>query len=135
MGWTQNIIMSTCETIMLTSWALIWLCCLLPLYIYHMASRVTYQNISPEVTRKPWRVMSPDAEGRGCHQARRQKILEGGSFDTEGGLGAAQGSQKPLGIWCKILQSSNFQTLHSNFRKALFSITNFLKIFIKFYTN
>ena len=30
-----------------------------------------------------------------------------------------------LGIWCKILQSSNFQTLHSNFRKALFSITNF----------
>ena len=50
---------------------------------------------------------------------------EGGSFDTAGGLGAAQGSQKPLGIWCKILQSSNFQTLHSNFRKALFSITNF----------
>ena len=31
------------------------------LYIYHMASRVTYQNISPEVTRKPWRLMSPDA--------------------------------------------------------------------------
>ena len=58
-------------------------------------------------------------------QARRQKFLEGGSFDTAGGLGAAQGSQKPLGIWCKILQSSNFQTLHSNFRKALFSITNF----------
>ena len=27
-----------------------------------MASRVTYQNISPEVTRKPWRVMSPDAD-------------------------------------------------------------------------
>ena len=26
-----------------------------------MASRVTYQNVSPEVTRKPWRVMSPDA--------------------------------------------------------------------------
>ena len=58
-------------------------------------------------------------------QARRQKFSEGGSFDTAGGLGAAQGSQKPLGIWCKILQSSNFQTLHSNFRKALFSITNF----------
>ena len=31
--------------------------------IYHMASRLTYQNISPEVTRKPWRVMPPDAEG------------------------------------------------------------------------
>ena len=58
-------------------------------------------------------------------QARRQKFSEGGSFDTAGGLGAAQGSQKPLGTWCKILQSSNFQTLHSNFRKALFSITNF----------
>ena len=28
-----------------------------------MDSRVTYQNISPEVTRKPWRVKSPDAEG------------------------------------------------------------------------
>ena len=55
------------------------------------------------------------------YQARRQKFSEGGSFDTAGGLGAAQGSQKPLGIWCKILQSSN----HSNFRKTLFSITNF----------
>ena len=35
--------------------------------IYHMAlnSRVTYQNISPEVTRKPCRVMLPNAEGRG----------------------------------------------------------------------
>ena len=32
--------------------------------LYHMASRVTYQNISPEVARNPWRVMSPDAEGR-----------------------------------------------------------------------
>ena len=27
-----------------------------------MASSVTYQNISTKVTRKPWRVMSPDAE-------------------------------------------------------------------------
>ena len=53
------------------------------------------------------------------NQARRQKFSEGGSFDSAGGLGAAQGSQKPLGIWCKI------QTLYSNFRKALFSITNF----------
>ena len=57
------------------------------------------------------------------YQALRQKFSEVGSFDTAGGLGAAQGSQK--GIWCKILQSSNFQALHSNFRKALFSITNF----------
>ena len=39
------------------------------LYIYHMASRVTYQNIIPGVTQKPWRVMSPDAEGRGWHNA------------------------------------------------------------------
>ena len=31
-------------------------------------------------------------------QARRQKFSEGGSFDTAGGLGAAQGFQKPLGI-------------------------------------
>ena len=58
-------------------------------------------------------------------QASRQKFSEWGSFDTAGGLGAARGSQKPLGIWCKILQFSNFQTLHSNFRKALFYITNF----------
>ena len=36
-------------------------------------------------------------------KARRQKFSEGGAFDTAGGLGAAQGSQKPLGIWCKIL--------------------------------
>ena len=28
-------------------------------------------------------------------QARRQKFSEGGSFDTAGGLGAAQGSHKP----------------------------------------
>ena len=36
------------------------------LYIYHMASRVAYQNISPEVTRRPSPCalyMSPDAEG------------------------------------------------------------------------
>ena len=58
-------------------------------------------------------------------QGRRQKFSEGDSFDTAGGLGAAQGSHEPLGIWFKILQSRNFQTLHSNFRKALFSITNF----------
>ena len=28
-----------------------------------MTSRVIYENISPEVTRKPWRVMLPDAGG------------------------------------------------------------------------
>ena len=28
-----------------------------------------YKNICPDVTRKPWRVMSPDAEGRGSHNA------------------------------------------------------------------
>ena len=33
------------------------------LYIYHMALRVIYQHINPEVTRKPWRVMAHDAEG------------------------------------------------------------------------
>ena len=34
-----------------------------------MASRVTYQNISPEVRRKPLHIMSPDAESPGmlCH--------------------------------------------------------------------
>ena len=44
----------------------------------------------------------------GTRPVRRQKFSEGGSLDTAGGLGAAQDSQKPLGIWCKILQSSNF---------------------------
>ena len=33
-----------------------------------MASRVTYKNISPEVTRNPWRVMSPDVGRLLCHQ-------------------------------------------------------------------
>ena len=32
------------------------------------------------------------------YQALRQIFSEGGSFDTAGGLGAAQGSQKPFGI-------------------------------------
>jgi hypothetical protein len=35
------------------------------IYIYYMTSRVIYQNIFPQVTGKPWSVMSPDAEGRG----------------------------------------------------------------------
>jgi hypothetical protein len=35
------------------------------LYIHYMTWRAIYQNIFPEVTGKPWRVMSPDAEGRG----------------------------------------------------------------------
>ena len=34
-----------------------------------MASRVTYQNMSPGVTRKLWCVMSPDAAGRWWHNA------------------------------------------------------------------
>ena len=42
-----------------------------------------------------------------------------------GGLGAPQGSQKPWGIWSKILQSSNFQALYSNFPKVLFFKTDF----------
>ena len=42
----------------------------------------------------PWRKKHPIPK-----QARRQKFSEGGSFDTAGGFGAVQGSQKPLGIW------------------------------------
>ena len=43
------------------------------IYINRMGSRVTstYQNISPEVTRKPWRGISPDpdiAPGLSCHR-------------------------------------------------------------------
>ena len=30
-----------------------------------MASRATYQNICPEVTGKPWSIMSPNAESPG----------------------------------------------------------------------
>ena len=37
-----------------------------------------------------------------------------------GVLGALSDPQKPRGIWSKILQSSNFKALHSNFRKVLF---------------
>ena len=37
-----------------------------------------------------------------------------------GGLGALSDPQKPRGIWSKILQSSNFKALHSNFRKVPF---------------
>ena len=50
------------------------------LYIYHMALRVTYQNISPEVTRKLWRVMLPDAEGRGQHFALGLSCHRGAAF-------------------------------------------------------
>ena len=55
-------------------------------------------------------------------QARRQKFSEGGSFDTAGGLGPLKAPRSP---WVFGAKSCNFQTLHSNFRKALFSITNF----------
>lgn len=37
------------------------------LYIKYMVSRSTYLNICPEVTGKPWKVMSPDTEDRGRH--------------------------------------------------------------------
>ena len=52
---------------------------------------------------------------------------------TAGGLGAAQDPQKLWGIWSKILTSSNFQALHSNFRKVLFFKTDYM-IFTEFYT-
>ena len=39
---------------------------------------------------------------------------------SAGGLGALSDPQKSRGIWSKILQSSNFKALHSNFRKVLF---------------
>ena len=52
-------------------------------------------------------------------QARRQEFPEGVrrlasriAHLAVGGLGAAQGRQKPRGIWSKILQYSNFQALH-----------------------
>ena len=71
-------------------------------------------------------------------QARRQEFPEGGSSTrvalTAGGLGAAEGLQKLWGIWSKILKSSNFQALHSNFRKVMFFKTDYM-IFTKFYTN
>jgi hypothetical protein len=35
------------------------------LYKYYMISREIHQNIFPEVAGKPWRVISPDAEGTG----------------------------------------------------------------------
>ena len=71
-------------------------------------------------------------------QARRQEFPEGGSSTrvalTAGGLGAAHGPQKLWGIWNKILKSSNFRALHSNFRKVMFFKTDYM-IFTKFYTN
>ena len=72
------------------------------------------------------------------NQARRQEFPEGRSSTrvalTAGGLGAVQGPQKLWGIWKKILKSSNFQALHSNFRKVLFFKTDYM-IFTEFYTN
>ena len=41
-----------------------------------MASRVTYHNISPSVTRKHWRVMSPDAEGADILVKSPEKICD-----------------------------------------------------------
>ena len=60
-------------------------------------------------------------------QARMQEFPEGGSSTRIASrasrgrdLGALSDPQKPRGIWSKILQSSNFKALHSNFRKVLF---------------
>ena len=53
---------------------------------------------------------------------------------TAGGFGAAQDPQKLWGIWSKMLKSSNFQALHSNFWKVLFFKTDYM-IFTEFYTN
>ena len=61
-------------------------------------------------------------------QVRRQEVCQLASRVAQlasGGPGAAQGSQKPWGIWSKILLSRNFQALYSNFRKVLFSKTDF----------
>ena len=74
-------------------------------------------------------------------QARRQEFPEGGlqrlaHLAEQGAIkaGAAQGPQKLWDIWCKILQSSNFQALHLNFRKFCFLHRIFI-IFIKFYNH
>ena len=46
--------------------------------IYHMSSRaIIYQNISPSVTRKPWRVISPSAFGIGCMTRQGFRVTEG----------------------------------------------------------
>ena len=59
-------------------------------------------------------------------QARRQEFPEGGSstrFASRAprgrGFGGLEQSQKPRDIWSKILQSSNFKALHSNFRHKM----------------
>lgn len=39
-----------------------------------MASNATYQQICPELTRKPWSVLSPDDEGRGPHTCNTSGI-------------------------------------------------------------
>ena len=46
------------------------------LYIYHIVSRVTFQNISPSLTRKPWRVMSSNAKGKGWHNALEFRVTD-----------------------------------------------------------
>ena len=45
-----------------------------------------------------------------------------------GGLWATQGPQKPWRIWCKILQTTKFLALHSDFPKILFFENWFLMI-------
>ena len=58
-------------------------------------------------------------------QARRQEFPEGGSSIRKGVWGPLKAPRSPGVFGAKILQSSKFQALHSNFRKALFTITNF----------
>ena len=53
-------------------------------------------------------------------QARRQDFPEGGSSTRIGNRASRGRSPKALAYWSKILQSSNFQALHANFRKVLF---------------
>lgn len=45
-----------------------------------MDSRVTYQNINPEVTQKLWRIMSPNAEGRWLDNAPGFRVTDGFIF-------------------------------------------------------
>ena len=65
-------------------------------------------------------------------QVRRQEFIEGRSSTRIASCatrvrspGVAQGPQRPWDIWNKILLSRNFQALYSNFRKVLFSKTDF----------
>ena len=69
-------------------------------------------------------------------QVRRQEVCQLASRVAQlasGGPGAAQGSQKPWGIWSKTLRSI-FRFFIQTFRKSCFSKMIF-KDFHQFYTN